>query len=52
MIDTKLLIDQQDIADALNTYFSSVIDKISIKNINNKTDRDNFPTFHHYLEKN
>jgi hypothetical protein len=52
MIDTKHLIDQQDIADALNTYFSSIIDKISINNINNKTDRDNFLTFHHYLEQN
>jgi len=52
MIDTKLLIDQQDIAVAFNTYFSSIIDKISINNINNKTDRDNFPIFHRYLEQN
>ena len=51
MTDTKHLIDQQDIADAFNT-FSSIIDKISINNINNKTDRDNFPTFHHCLEQN
>ena len=52
MIDTKHFIDQQDIADTLNTYFSSIIDKIIVNNINNKTDRDNFPTFHHYLEQN
>jgi hypothetical protein len=52
MINTKHLIDQQDIADALSTYFSSIIDTISINNINNKTDRDNFPTFHHYLKQN
>jgi hypothetical protein len=50
MRDTKHIIDQQDTADALNTYFSSIIEKISINNINNKI--DNFPTFHHYLEQN
>ena len=52
MIVTKLLIDQQDIADAFNTYFSSIFDKISINNINNKTEVHNVPTFHHYLEQN
>ena len=50
MIDTRHLIDQQDITDAFSTYFSTVIDKININNINNKT--DNFPTFHHYVEQN
>jgi hypothetical protein len=52
LIDSKHLKYQQDIADVFNNYFSSIIDKISINNINNKTDKDNFLTFHHYLEQN
>jgi hypothetical protein len=52
MIDTKHLKDQQDIADAFNKYFSSIIYKISINNTNNKTDKGNFLTFHHYQEQN
>jgi hypothetical protein len=52
MIDTKHLKDQQDIADTFNKYFSSIIDKISTNVINNKTDKENFLTFHHYLEQN
>ena len=31
IIDSKHLKDQQDVADAFNNYFSSVIDKISKK---------------------
>ena len=52
VIDTKHLKDQQDIADTFNNYFSTIIDKISINNTNNKTDKENFPTFQHYLEQN
>ena len=48
IIDTKHLKDQQDIADTFNNYFSTIIDKISINNTNNKTDKKNFPTFQHY----
>jgi hypothetical protein len=51
MIDTEHLKDQQDIVDAFNNYFSFIIDKISINNMNNKTDKNNFYTFHHYLEQ-
>jgi hypothetical protein len=51
MTDTKHLKDQQDTTDAFNKHFSSIIDKISINNINNKTDKENFLTFHHYLEQ-
>jgi hypothetical protein len=52
MIDSKHLKDQQDIADAFNNYFSSIIDKISTNNVNNKTNNVKIPTFHYYLEQN
>jgi hypothetical protein len=52
IINIAHLKDQQDTADAFKNYFSSIIDKISINNMNNKTDEDNFHTFHHYLEQN
>jgi hypothetical protein len=52
IIDSKHLRDQQDITDAFNNYFSSVIDKISKKNVNNMINNEKVPTFHHYLEQN
>jgi hypothetical protein len=51
-IDSKQLKDQQQIADAFNKHFSSTIDKISKNNINNRTNNEKVPTFHHYLEQN
>jgi len=36
MIDSKHLKDQQDTADAFNNYLSSIIDKISKNNVDNK----------------
>ena len=51
IIDSKRLRDQQDITDAFNNYFSSVIDKI-IKNVNNLINNEKLPTFYHYLELN
>ena len=52
MTDSKHTKDQQDIADAFNSYFSSIIDKISKNNVNNKTNNEKIPTFHYYLELN
>jgi len=51
MIDHRHLKDQQDIADAFTNYFSSIVDKISKNNIDNKINDENLSTFHHYLEK-
>jgi hypothetical protein len=36
MIHSKHLKEQQDIADAFNNYFSSIIDKITEINVDNK----------------
>ena len=52
MTDSKHTKDQQDIADAFNNYFTSIIDKISQNNVNNKTNNEKIPTFHYYLELN
>ena len=52
MKDSEHLKDQQDIADAFNNYFSTVIDKIKKNNVNNKTNNEKVPTFHYYLEQN
>jgi len=52
MIDNIHLKDQQDIADAFNNYFSSIIDKISKNYVNNETNNEKVPTFHYYLEQN
>ena len=52
IIDSKHLRDQQDIMDAFNNYFSSVIDKISKENVNNMINNEKVLTFHHYLERN
>jgi hypothetical protein len=51
-IDGNHLKDQQDIADAFNNYFLSIIDKISKNNVNNETNNEMVPTFHYYLEQN
>jgi hypothetical protein len=51
MIESKHLQDQQDTADAFNNYFSSISDKISKNNVDNKID-DILSTFHYYLEQN
>ena len=52
IIDRKHLKDQQDVTDAFNNYFSSVIDKISKKNVKNMINNEKIPTFHQYLEQN
>jgi len=52
IIDRKHLKDQQDVTDAFNNYFSSVIDKISKKNVKNTINNEKVPTFHQYLEQN
>jgi len=51
IIDSKRLKDQQDITDAFNNYFSSVIDKISKKMQKNTANNEKVPTFHQYLEQ-
>jgi hypothetical protein len=40
MIYSKHIRGQQDIANAFNTYFSSVIDKISENNVDNKINNE------------
>jgi len=50
--DTHLTEDQQDIADAFNYYFSTIIDTTSKNKVNNKTNNEKAPTFHYYLEQN
>ena len=52
MIDSEHLKVQQDIADAFNYYFSTIIDKTSKNNANNKTNNEKAPTFHYYQEQN
>jgi len=52
MIYSEHLKDQQDIADAFNYYFSTIIDKTSKNNVNNKNNNEKAPTFHYYLEQN
>ena len=52
MIDSKHLKDQQDIADAFNNYFLSIIDKIRKNNVINKINNENLSAFHYYLEQN
>jgi hypothetical protein len=41
MIDSKHLRDQQDIAYAFNNYCSSIINKISKNNVDNKNNNEN-----------
>ena len=52
MIDSKQLKDQQDIVDVFNDYFSSIINKISKNNVDNKINDEIFSIFHYYLEQN
>jgi hypothetical protein len=52
IIDNKLLKDQQDVTDAFNNYFSSVIDKTNKTTIKNIINNEKLPTFHYYLERN
>ena len=52
MIDNKHLKDQQDIADAFNNYFSSIVGNINKNKVNNKNKKTKvFPT-QYYLEQN
>ena len=51
-LDGKLLEDQQDIANAFNYYFSSVIENISKNNKSNKSNKEKVYTFQYYLEEN
>ena len=52
MIDSKHLRAQQDIAYAFTNYCSSIIDKISKNNVDNKNNNENLSTFHFHLEQN
>jgi hypothetical protein len=51
MIGSKHLKHQQDMADAFNDYFSSIIDKIS-NNVDSKVNYENLSTFHYYVQQN
>ena len=51
IIDSKHLKDHQDIADAFNNYFSSIIDKGSKNNIDNMINDKLLSIFHYYLGK-
>ena len=45
MIDSKHLDDQQDIADAFNNNFSSIIDNIHNNNVNNQNNSTKVPQY-------
>jgi len=49
---SKHLKDQQDIGDAFSNYFSSIFDKISKNNIDNKISDENLSTCQYYVEQN
>ena len=51
MIRCKSLKHQQDVADAFNNYFSSIIDKIG-SDIDNKINYENLYNFYYYVEQN
>jgi len=51
MVGNKHLKDQQDIADACNDYFSSIINNINKNKVNNKNNTKVFTT-QYYLEQN
>ena len=51
MIDNKHLHDQQDIADAFNNHFWSIIDNIHKNNVNNQNNSAKVPTTQYYLEQ-
>jgi len=50
MIDNKHLKDQQDIADAFNDYFSSIVDNINKSKVNNKNNNAKVFLTQYYLE--
>jgi len=50
MIHSKHFKDQQDIADAFNNYFLSIIDKISKNIVDNKIHDEILSTFQYYSE--
>jgi superoxide dismutase len=52
MTDNKHLKDQQDIADAFNDYFSSKVDNINKKKVNNKNNNAKVFLTQYYLEQN
>jgi len=52
MIDNKHLKDQQDIADAFNDYFSSIVDNINKNKVNNKNNNAKVFLNQYYLEQN
>jgi hypothetical protein len=45
MINIKHLDDQQDIADAFNNHFSSIIDNIRNNNVNKQNNSAKFPQY-------
>jgi len=52
MVGNKHLKDQQDITDAFNDYFSSIIDNINKNKVNNKNNNAKVFTTQYYLEQN
>jgi len=50
-IDSEQPKDQQDIVEAFNHYFSTIVDKTSKNDAKNKTNHEKVPTFHYYLEQ-
>ena len=51
IIDSKHLHDQQDIADAFNNHFTSILDNIHKNNVNNQNNSAKVPTTPYYLEQ-
>jgi len=52
MIDNKHLKDQQDIADAFNDYFSSIVYNVNKNKVNNKINNAKVFLTQYYLEQN
>jgi len=52
MIDNEHLKDQQDIADAFNDYFPSIVCNISENKVNNKNNNGKVFMTQYYLEQN
>ena len=48
MVGNKHLKDQQDIADAFDDYFLSIIDNINKNKVNNRNNDGKFFTTQHY----
>jgi len=51
-IGSEYLKYQQHTAEAFNNYYSTILDKISKNNVNNKTNTAKVPNFYYYLEQN